>query len=460
MSNRYDIIVIGAGAGGLVVAIGAAAAKKRVLLIEKGLFGGDCTNYGCIPSKSLIASAHIAHFLKVSNDYGIKTSPFSFDASGALTRVRKVVEEIRSHEDPAALSKLGVETLQGIASFMDPHTLAVEGKTVCGKQIVIATGSYPVIPPIEGLQDTPFLNNETVFDLQEIPKRMIFIGGGPISSELSQAFSRLGSNVTLIESRQSLLEREEPEAQKVILDTFQKEGVSLLLGCRTERVSYNNTFRVEVRGATTQTVEGDALFVGVGRQPHLKQLNLEKGKVNHSEKGIPVNDYGQTNQNHIWAIGDVTSPPYFTHYAENQGRAVLINLLLPFKLKKSSQPIPRCTYTDPEVASIGLKEEECNPKKIAVYTVPFSEVDRSITSGRTEGFVKVITKKWSSKILGATVVGPRAGEMLMELSTAMFAKLPLRKLSNLMHPYPIENLAIRKAADKWLKETIIGAFRK
>lgn len=460
MSNLYNIIVIGAGAGGLVVAIGAAAAKKRVLLVEKGLFGGDCTNFGCIPSKSLISAAHQAHALKTAKEYGIETSPFSFDASGSLERVRKVVQDIRSHEDPAALSKLGVETLQGTASFVDPHTLSIGGKTVKGKHIVIATGSYPVIPPIEGLQETPFLNNETVFDLQEIPKRMIFIGGGPISCELSQAFSRLGSKVTLIASRPSLLGREEPEAQKVILEAFQKEGISLLLGCRTERVSYNKTFRVEARGKSSQIIEGEALFVGVGRRAHLRELNLDSGKVKHSEEGIPVNAYGQTNQKHIWAIGDVTTSPYFTHYAENQGRAVLTNLLLPFKLKKSPQPIPRCTFTDPEVASIGLREEECNPKKVAIYTVPFSEVDRSITTGRTEGFVKVVTKKWSSKIIGASIVGPRAGEMLMELSTAMFAKLPLRKLSNLMHPYPIENLAIRKAADKWLKETIIGAFKK
>ncbi len=460
MDNRYDIIVIGAGAGGLVVAIGAAATKKKVLLIEKGLFGGDCTNFGCIPSKSLIAAAHHAHSLNIAKEYGIETSPFSFDGKGALQRVRKITQEIRSHEDPAALKKLGVETLEGTASFKDPYTLIVNEKELQGKQIVIATGSYPIIPPIEGLEEAPFLNNETVFDLDHIPKRMIFVGGGPISSELSQAFSRLGSAVTVIESRPTLLEREEPEAQKVILETFQKEGISLLLGCRTERVSYDKSFSVAVRGKSMQTIEGDALFIGVGRRPHLKELQLENGKIIFTKDGIPTNQYGQTNQKHIWAIGDAAGPPFFTHYAENQGRAVLTNLLLPFQLKKSAQPIPRCTYTDPEVASIGLKEEDCNPKKIAVYTVPFSEVDRSITTGRTEGFVKIVTKKWSSKILGATVVGPRAGEMLMEISTAMFAKLPLRKLSRLMHPYPIENLAIRKAADKWLKETIFGVFKQ
>ncbi len=455
----YDVIVVGAGAGGLVVAIGAAKGGKKVLLIEKGRYGGDCTNFGCIPSKSLIASAHAAHMLTHAKELGVETSPFSFDGAPALERVRKIVDEVRSHEEPQALHPFGVETMEGTASFKDKRTLQVGDKEVSGKQIVIATGSSPVIPPIEGLEGTPFLTNETVFDLKEIPKRMIFVGGGPIACELAQAFSRLGAEVTLIGSHVTLLQREEKEAQEVIQTAFQKEGVSLLLGCRTERVAYNEKFVVDLQGKSPQTVEGEALFIGVGRRPHLQELELEQAQVKYTEKGIVTDAYGRTSQKNIWAIGDVAGPPFFTHYAENQGRAVLKNLLLPFMIKKSRQPIPRCTYVDPEVASIGLKEDECNPKKIAVYHVPFTEVDRSITTGRTEGFVKIITKKWSSKILGATIVGPRAGEMVMEIAVAMAAKLPLRKLSSLMHPYPIEGLAIRKAADKWLTETILGAWK-
>ncbi|MCB1110705.1 MAG: FAD-dependent oxidoreductase [Chlamydiia bacterium] len=460
MDKIFDIVVIGAGAGGLVIAIGAAKAGKKVLLIEKKRYGGDCTNYGCIPSKSLIAAAHAAHFLKHCDQLGIQPSPFSFEAKGALTRVRKIVSGIRSHEEPKALNALGVETLDGTASFVDKKTVLVEGQKVQGRQIVIATGSYPFIPPIEGLEGTPFLTNETIFDLDHIPQSIIFVGGGPICSEMAQAFCRLGAQVTLIESRSHLLAREEKETQEVLEDVFRKEGISLLLGERTERVSYQGRFTVEVRGKATHSLEAEALFIGVGRRPHLKELNLDAAQVKYSEDGIPVDAYGRTNIKNIWAVGDVTGPPFFTHYAENQARTVLSNLILPFLLKKSRQAIPRCTYTDPEVASIGLKEEECNPKKIAVYRVPFSEVDRSITSGRTEGFVKIITKKWSSHILGATIVGPRAGEMLMQISTAMYSKIPLRKLRGLMHPYPIESLAIRKAADKWLTETILGAFRR
>jgi len=460
MKNIFDIIVVGSGAGGLVIAIGGAKAGKKVLLIEKGEYGGDCTNYGCIPSKSLIASAKNAHVLTTSKELGIETSPFSIDATGALTRVREIISEVRSHEDASTLNKFGVQTLNGAAFFQNAHTLTVGDETVQGKQIVIATGSYPVIPEIPGLKGTPFLTNETVFDLKEIPKRLIFVGGGPIGCELAQAFSRLGSSVTLIVRKPYIMNREDEDARQIVMETFQKEGINLLMECLTERVSYGKCFEVEVRGKTVQTLQAEGLFIGAGRAPHIQELNLNAAGVKHSEKGVQTDSYGRTSTKNIWAVGDAAGPPFFTHYAENQARTILKNLLLPINFKKSKQPIPRCTFTDPEVASIGLMESECDKRKVAIYRVPFSEVDRNITSGRTEGFVKIITKKWSSKILGATIVGPRAGEMLMQISTAMMAKMPLRKFSSLMHPYPIENLAIRKAADKWLTETILPRLRK
>ena len=436
------------------------ALEKGFSSLKRGKFGGDCTNYGCIPSKALIASAHVAHTLQTASDFGIETPPFSLNSSGVLKRVQNIVNKIRTAEEPPILKELGVETLEGTATFIDKRTLEVNGKKVCGKEIVIATGSSPIVPPIPGLDGTPFLTNETVFDLREIPKSILFIGGGPINCELAQTFSRLGADVTLVATHPTLLQREEREAQEVIQHSFEKEGITLLLGYQTESISYSGTFTAELRGKVPQTAQADALFIGVGRRPHLKDLQLEKIGILNADKGIPTDAYGRTQVKNVWAVGDAVGPPFFTHYAENQGRAVLRNLLLPFLLKKSRQPVPRCTFTSPEVASIGLKEEECTDKKIAVYTVPLKEIDRSITEGTTEGFVKIITKKWTSKILGATIVAPHAGEMLMELSTAMHAGLPLRKLASLMHPYPIESLAIRKAADKYLTETLLGAFRK
>ncbi len=461
--NPYPIVVIGAGAGGLVIAIGGTKAGKKVLLIEKGPYGGDCTNFGCIPSKSLIASAHSAFAMKNGKELGIDSLPLITQANEALSRVRAIVAEIRSHEDSEALNKLGVETLTGHAKFEGPHILRVNEEVIYAKQIVIATGSSAFIPKIKGLDKTPFLTNETIFELKEIPKSLTVIGGGPIGCELAQAFLRLGSKISLIHSHPELLNKEEPSAQNVITNQFRLEGMSLYLGTGVKEVSHNqDQFQILLENG--QKIESHALLVCVGRKPNVSSLNLEAAGVNYSDKGIPVDAYGRTNLSHIWAVGDVIGSPFFTHWAENQARSVLTSLLLPFPFKKKidkNQSIPRVTFTDPEIASIGLTEKEASQcYNIATYTVPFSQVDRAITTGRTEGFVKIVTKKWSSKILGCTMVGERAGEMLGEINLAMFAGIPLRKLSRLIHPYPTYNLAIRKAADLWLTQTILSIFKR
>ncbi len=446
--NFYSCVVIGAGAGGLVVAIGLAKAGKKVLLIENGNYGGDCTNFGCIPSKTLIGLAE--HRKK------------------DLSFVRRIVQEVRSHEEPASLNALGVETWTAEASFLDPHAILAKeksGKTVQvkAKKIVIATGSSPQIPPIPGLSGVPFLTNETVFDLEEIPRSLIVLGGGPIGSELAQAFQRLGTSVHLIHSHPEILAREPKETSDILIEQFRKEGMSLHLNSKVERVDYaSGSFKVVLAG---KSVEAERLLVATGRKPHIHELQLEKAGVAFTDKGVLVDRFGRTSQKHIFAIGDAAGPPFFTHLAENRGRAVLTTLLLSpfFKKKIDRQAIPRVTYTDPEVASIGLSEEEAGKTygktKIAVYLVPMAEVDRAVTQGRTEGFVKIVTKRWSSHILGATIVCPRAGEMLSEISLALFAKIPLRKLAGLIHPYPTYSLAIRRAADKWLSQTLLPSIR-
>ncbi|MCY3974169.1 MAG: FAD-dependent oxidoreductase [Simkaniaceae bacterium] len=458
----FDVIVIGAGAGGLVIAIGAAKAGKKTLLIETGPYGGDCTNFGCIPSKSLIASSKEAYMLKHADRLGIDVRFRTFDTVNAFKRVRDIVTEVRSREDPSALKHSGVETLTGTASFHDSRTLLVNGRKVRGKEIVIATGSEPTVPDVEGLAGTPYLTNETVFELERVPPDMIFIGAGPIGCELAQAFAGLGSEVTVIAGTH-MLAREDPRAREVIAKQFVTEGMTLQIGERPKRVTYDpeKGFTVLVGN---KELKARSLFVATGRRPRLEGLHLARAGIATTDKGITVDPYGRTSQKHIWAVGDVVGAPFFTHLAENRARTVLKNILLPFKSKISTQPVPRVTYTDPEIASLGLLTEEAVNRygkgRIAVYTVPFTEVDRSITNGRTEGFVTIVTKKWSSKILGATIVGARAGEMLMEISMAMYTKTPLRKLSGLIHPYPIESAAIRKAADMWLTQTVLGAIRR
>lgn len=461
--KSYPIIVIGAGAGGLVIAIGATKAGKKVLLIENGHYGGDCTNFGCIPSKSLIASTNCAAAIKNSQELGIECDSKTIETNEVLTRIRNIVAEIRSHEDPDALKKLGLDTITGMAKFIDAHLVQVNGEKIYGDQIVIATGSSPIIPQIKGIDKTPFLTNESIFELKQIPKSLIVMGGGPIGCELAQAFLRLGSSVSLIHNHSELLNKEEPQAQEVIAHQFKLEGMSLFLDTKVKEVAYQNgQFQVFLENG--QIIESEQLLVSVGRKPNVSLLNLEAADVNYTNKGISVDAYGRTNQKYIWAVGDVIGSPFFTHWAESQARSILTSLLLPYPFKKKinrEQFIPRVTFTDPEVASVGLAEKEAREhNNIATYTIPFSQVDRAITAGRTEGFVKIVTKKWSSKILGCTIVGERAGEMLNEVSMAMYAGIPLRKLSGLIHPYPTYSLAIRKAADLWLTQTILSIFKR
>lgn len=476
---RYDypIIVIGAGAGGLVVAIGAAKAGKSVLLIEKGNYGGDCTNYGCVPSKALIASGHAAHTITNGHRYGLDYQPPQFKAAGAMERVRAIVKGIRDEEEPPVLAEMGVETLTGKASFVDTHTLSVnllEGgtKTVTGKDIVIATGSAPVVLPIPGLDTVPYLTNETVFELEALPDSMVVIGGGAIGCELAQAFARLGVRTTMLEFFEHIMGREEPEVAELMEQVLQAEGIGLYTGHKTNSVKIDGTtisLEVEAKesGATT-TLTCDALLVAGGRKPNCTGMNLEAVGIECTKRGIKTDLYGRTSQANVWAVGDVAGNALFTHTAENEGRAVLVNLLSPLpwpKFKRDyKQAVPHVTYTDPEVAGVGLSEAQARElygnHKIAVYQYNFDHLDRALTSGGTEGFIKVVTKKWSSQILGATIVGPRAGEMLPEIGLAMQHGIPLRKLASLIHAYPTYNLAIRKAADMWLSQTVLPSLKK
>lgn len=419
-----DVIVIGAGSGGLVVAIGAVKAGKKVCLIDRGTWGGDCTNFGCIPSKTLIAAAHQG-----------------LDGAAAMARVRSTVGRVRAREEPGALQEIGLEVIEGDARFVDSRTVEVNGKQVRGKKIVIATGSRPRIPA--GV-DGDYLTNETIFDLETIPEKLAVLGGGPIGCELAMAFAQLGSEVRLVQSHDRLLPREEPEASGLIAQRMGELGVEARLG----------TSHIDLR-------PGEQLLVASGRLPNVEEIGLEVAGVQFTARGIPVDRFGRTNQKHIFAVGDVTPDAPFTHIAENRARSILSCLILPPLLRRPidfKQAIPRCTFTDPEVASVGLLEDEAvarfGSRKIKVYTLALSNVDRAICEDRADGFVKIVAKGVRGKILGATVVAPRAGEMISELTLAMRHRIPLRKLATLIHPYPTYSLAIRQTADLWLQELL------
>jgi len=466
--EKYPLIVIGSGAGGLVCAIGFASAGRKVLLVEKGEFGGDCTNYGCIPSKAILSSAMWAHHIKEGKVYGIESESVQFNADKALERVKKIISRVRDHEDRATLESQGVDVLEGVASFDSPNTVKVtdkEGKEtlVYGKQIVIAAGGHPRKPVESWGECVDYLTNETIFALKSIPKSMIFLGGGPIGCELAQAFSRLGSKVIIIHRHSSLLNKEDPKAAKIVEDQLKKEGIEILFHERIANARCEEG-KVICDLESGLTIEGEKLFLGIGRDPNIEQLQLDKAGITHTEKGIGVDNYGRTNVKHVWAVGDVIGKEYFTHLAEYQARKVLTSLILPFEFKaKWKKPlVPRVTYTDPEIASVGLSEKEAKEmyKNIAVYELPFSKADRAICSGEENGFIKVITKKWSSKILGAIIVGPTAGELIVEIMVAMENNIPLRKLAKIIHPYPTYSRIVRKVADLYLKETILPLFKR
>lgn len=452
----FPTIVIGAGAAGLVVAIGLAKAGRKVLLIEKGNYGGDCTNFGCIPSKTLIHWAKRLHTARSFSPH------LAVDTSEALRRTKRVVKHFLDHEDPKTLETLGVSTITGEARFLDAQTVEVNGKRLRASNFVICTGSSAAIAPIEGLEKVPYRTNESIFELEKIPRRLGVLGGGAIGCELSQAFGRLGAEVSIFEALPSLMGRVEPEAASVIQSCLEQEGVRVLTGSSVTQLRPDGSSIIV--STKDQEITVDELLVSVGRKPNIQGLGLDAAGVDYDSSGIKTDAYGRSNQKHIWAVGDCSGGALFTHIAEAQARAVLTSLLLPFFFKKKlpTAPLAHVTFTDPELACIGLTEEQATARygksKLAIYTLPMESVDRAQCSGRTEGFVKVVTKKWSSKILGACIVAPHAGEMLMEIATAIHAGLPLRKLASMIHPYPVYSQAIRKAADQWLSQTIVPLF--
>jgi pyruvate/2-oxoglutarate dehydrogenase complex dihydrolipoamide dehydrogenase (E3) component len=466
--GRYNLVVIGAGSAGLITAAIAAGLGARVALIERHLMGGDCLNVGCVPSKSLIRAARRIAEARLAEAFGMHhPASTEVDFGAVMERMRRIRAQI-SHEDSARRyrDELGVDVFLGDARFNGSDAVEVNGAQLRFKKAVIASGARAAVPAIEGLEEAGFLTNETVFDLTERPSRLGVIGGGPIGAELAQAFRRLGSDVTVIDRAPQLLPREDADAAQVVEDQFEREGIATLLGCKLRRVEILEAGkRIHLTSADGEqkTVDVDAILVAVGRAPNVEGMNLEAVGVEFDpQRGVHVNDYLQTRNPNIYAAGDIAMAWKFTHAADAAAKIVVQNALFLRTKKLSSLVMPWCTYTDPEVAHVGLYEREAAERGIELTTfkVPLSEVNRAVTDGEDAGFVKIHVKKrsgralWargSDRILGATIVASHAGEMVSEVTLAMVNNLGLGAILSTIHPYPTQAEALKRAAGAYLR---------
>ncbi len=452
---RYNLVVIGAGAAGLVVAAGAAGLGAKVARIEKRLLGGDCLNVGCVPSKCLIRSSRAYADIRDAGQFGIGVpGGVDVDLAAAMERMRRLRSSISPHDSAERLRGLGVDVFFGTGQFTGADTVDVDGTTLRFAKAVIATGARAVRPQIPGLEDAGFLTNETVFSLTSRPKRLAVLGGGPLGCELAQALHRLGSHVTILVRSSHLLSREDPDAARIIVDAFENDGIDVRLNTQMTNVARTDDGKqitLDANGREESLVV-DEILVGAGRQPNVEGLGLDAVGVEYDERhGVVVNDHLRTTNKRIYAAGDICLKHKFTHVADAAARIVIQNALFWERKRFSALTIPWCTYTDPEIAHVGLYEKDAEERRIGVttFTRSMSDVDRAIADGEEGGLVKIHVKKGTDKIVGATIVARHAGEMISEITLAMVGGVGLGSIGGVIHPYPTQAEAIKQAADAY-----------
>jgi pyruvate/2-oxoglutarate dehydrogenase complex dihydrolipoamide dehydrogenase (E3) component len=451
---RYNLVVIGGGTAGLVTAAGAAGLGAKVALVERHLLGGDCLNYGCVPSKALIRASRSAAAVRGAARMGLEASQQRTDFARVMERMRRVRAQLSENDSAARFAGLGVDVFLGEARFASHDRVEVAGRMLGFKRAVIATGARAAEIPIPGLKEAGYLTNETIFSLTAMPPRLAVIGAGPIGCELAQAFRRFGAEVTVIEVMPRILIREDSEAAARIEAAMVHEGVVVLTGCRIvgiERREGEKTIRFD-RNGTAGVVTVDEVVLGVGRTPNVEGLNLEGAGVEYDrQSGITVDDRLRTTNPRIFAAGDVCTAYKFTHMADAMARIVIRNALFFGRVRSSTLTIPWCTYTDPEIAQVGLNAAEAKARGVNIITFvqELSAVDRAVLDDETEGFLKIHAIKGTGRIVGATIVASHASEIISELTVAIGGKIGLGALANVIHPYPTQAEAIRKVADTY-----------
>ena len=454
----YNLVVLGAGAAGLVTSYIGATVKAKVALIEKHKMGGDCLNYGCVPSKAIIATAKKVHLTKKASEYGLKKVEIDFDFKDIMARVSGIIKKIEPNDSIERYSSMGVDCITGSGKILSPFEVEVNGKIITTKNIVVATGAGPLIPNIPGLKDVPYLTSETLWNLTTLPKNLLVIGGGPIGCELSQAFSRLGSKVTILDIADRILPKEDKDVSLFMETMLKEEGITILKSHKIlEFINiYNKNSAVVEFNKEKKEIYFDYVLLSMGRKARVSGFGLEELGVKITNRGtIEVNEYLETNYPNIFACGDVAGPYQFTHTASHEAWYASVNALFGIfkKFKADYTVIPWTTFTDPEVSHVGLSEEDALSKNIQFDLTKYDihELDRAITESENKGFVKILTSPGTDKILGVTIVGHNAGEIISEFVLAMKYKIGVNKILGTIHAYPTMAEANKFAAGNWKK---------
>lgn len=455
-AGRYSLVVVGAGTAGLAAAHAAAALGAKVALIERHLLGGTCLNIGCVPSKTVIRTSRLYAEMRQAEQYGARIpTGIRVDFSAVMQRMRAIRAHISNADSVQRLVEAGVDVFFGQACFAGSDTLKVDdGATLHFKKAMIATGARPNTPSIPGLVEAGYLTNRNVFDQTELPRRLLVIGGGPLGCEMAQAFCRFGARTTIVQKRPLFLPREERDAAQILSDALARDGIEVRLNTRVVGVRVEGSHKIAdlVSDDFRNTVEVDAILIGTGRMPSVEGLNLEAAGVDYdADNGVHVDDFLRTTNRRIYAAGDVCLEHKFNDTAEASARIVVRNAMFLGRRRLSALTIPWCTYTDPEIAHVGLYVRQARERNIPIktFTIPMHDVDRAIADDEEEGFVKIHVKERTDRILGATIVARHAGEMISEITLAMVAGIGLRTLAHVIHAYPTQAEAIKKAAEAY-----------
>lgn len=455
----FDCIVIGGGAAGLTASGIAANVGAKTMMVEAHRLGGDCTWTGCIPSKTILKAGKVAAQIKKASRYGLIDAEPKIDFKKVIAHVHQIRDEVYEEADrPQIYEEMGIEVVFGKARFLDTHTIEIELgngeiRKVSAKYLFIATGARASVPVIEGLDEIPYLTNESLFEMEELPKHLVIVGAGAIGCEMGQAFNQLGAKVTIMDFADQVLGKTDPEIASILQQTLEHEGVNFELGASIKKVEKNgDEIRITLNSKDGEKeILGSHLLMATGRKPNIESLDLEKAGISYSPKGISVNDSCRTNQRHVYAIGDVTGRYQLTHMSEHMAKVAVTRALMKVPMKMDYKHVSSVVYTSPEVAQLGASMAELKAKETSfeVYRFPYSKIDRAVTEGETTGLIKVFASKLTGKIYGATIVGAHAGELISEYAVGMRNGVSLRKLADTIHAYPTWSLGARRAADQW-----------